>query len=94
MNLAAFRQLVDSVVLPELSDAEETETCMSKTPDGYLYEIRYKQPGKNFIADALVITNVYQNLKDFITLDSIRVFMEGAAIHLGRLADKLEGKDK
>lgn len=92
MNLAAFRQLIDSVSLPGLLDAQDTETCMTKTETGYVYEIRYKQPGKHFLADAITITDVYKNLKDFITLDEIALQMKGWAHHVGRLADLLEAK--
>lgn len=90
MNLAISRQMIDAVILPTLSDIAEVETAMSKTVTGYIYEIRYKQPNTPFFADAHTINETYKSLTNFISLDKIREFMEGTAIHLGRLADKLD----
>lgn len=91
LHLATARQTVDATLLPLLEDADQVESSMSKTDDGYVYEIRYKAPGKVFRMDALSIITLYKDLKDFISLDGVREQLAGLATHVGRLADKLEG---
>lgn len=86
LHLATTRQNLDNFIKPYLSDADEVETAMTKTDTGYVYEIRYKQPGKNFIADAVTINGVYEKLGEFMSLDKMRETVEGLAVQVGRLA--------
>lgn len=93
LPLRATHELITGAVLPTIADPSVVETAFSKTEDGYVWEIRTLQPGKVFRTDALSITNLYEKLENFVTLDSIRSFMEGVSIHLGLLADKLENNE-
>lgn len=86
LHLASARQNFDGFLKPNLSDAEETESAMTKTETGYIYEIRYKQPGKMFIADAITINGVYERLGEFMSLDRMRETVEGLAVQVGKLA--------
>lgn len=90
LHLASARQNFDDFLKPNLLDAEETESAMTKTDTGYVYEIRYKQPGKMFIADAITINGVYEKLGEFMSLDKMREAVEGMATQVGRLANAVK----
>lgn len=89
-NLASLHTVVRHTIQPLIEDWEDTESAMSATEDGFLFEIRMKNPGKNWRFDALTINNLYEKLKDNLSLDRIQEQVAGLAIHVGRLADKLE----
>lgn len=91
MHLATARLNIDTLILSTLLDADKVETAMTKTEDGYIYEVRYKNT-RNFIGDAVAIIGMYEKLENFITLDKIAEQLKGWAHHVGRLADKIEGK--
>lgn len=44
-GLRDLHDAINSVVSHRITDKELTETAMTKTEDGYVYEIRYKKPG-------------------------------------------------
>lgn len=89
MHLATVRQNIDATILPHLLDSDQLETAMTKTETGYIYEIRYKQPGTPFMADAVTLNVVYEKLISNFTWDKIRETVEGLAVQVGRLAAKL-----
>lgn len=87
MSLAGFRRIIDEVTLAQILDADQVETALSKTETGYVYEIRYRQTGKHFIADAVVINGLYEKLAENMSLDRLRETVEGLAVQVGRLAN-------
>lgn len=92
LHLSSTRVKIDELLLPLLSDPEQTESAMTKTDTGYVYEIRYKQPGKMWIADAVTIVGLYEKLGEFMSLDKMREAVEGMAVQVGRLAASFADK--
>lgn len=45
LGLRSTHDAINAVILPLISDADKTETALTKTEEGYVYEIRYKKAG-------------------------------------------------
>ncbi len=46
LGLRDTHEAINAVILPRISDESEVETAMTKTEEGYVYEIRYKEMRK------------------------------------------------
>ncbi len=88
-NLASLHTVIRHTIQPLIEDWDETESALSKTEDGFLFEIRKKQEGKMWRFDALTVNGLYEKLKENLSLDALREQIAGLAIHVGRLADNL-----